>query len=183
MRKKIQIWCFLIWICLFLTWCLGSSVPKDKMLNFKQWQEQKSGYIFESFEQKVKKTDKTSMLDFKWQSLLLIWCSVSNVDCVKFIPVFEQEIYNKYVLNKKNNKENSRSDKNFSVLLENYWDYFNTSIPQSNKWNFDVSSFFNSWCNLQPSWVLLKDNNVVVKSCGWQKSIQDLQNEIEKLLN
>ncbi len=87
---------FVFLIGFVLTWCLGSSVPKDKMLNFQEWTVNQSGFSFESFEQKIKKTDKSSLSDLKWENILLIGCSVSSVDCVQYIPVFEQEIYKKY---------------------------------------------------------------------------------------
>lgn len=113
-------------------------------------------------------TNETNNLVYKndsWKKQIIIWWSTWCPHCVSAMPEFKEKIYDIY-------KESI--DINVNSIN---WKKFDVEIPQ----NIDTSNmpeFFTVvWkeCNYIPSFAVIdKESNVLLSSCWWEKTIDDI---------
>lgn len=100
-----------------------------------------------------------------WKKQIIIWWSTFCPHCVTAMPEFKEKIYDVY-----------KDSVDIKVNSIN-WQKFDVEIPQ----NIDTSNmlqFFQVvWkeCNFVPSFAVVDTNNdILLSSCWWEKSIDDI---------
>jgi len=104
------------------------------------------------------------------QPKIIIWWSTNCPHCVKSIPLFEKEIYNKY---------KNTIDIYLNVLSENL---FETIIPQKTWAYLNFEDYTGRPCNYIPSWVIIdKKWEEISSSCWGEKSLEDMEDILKNL--
>lgn len=101
---------------------------------------------------------------------IIIWWSTTCPHCVNAMPEFKEKIYDVY-------------NDNVDIIVNSVnWEKFNVDIPQN--LNLNNMKYFDTvvWkeCNYVPSFAVLDENsNVILSSCWWEKTIDDILNVIK----
>ena len=122
---------------------------------------------------KEKENDITSYTDIKQflgKPTILIWGSTSCPHCINAMPIFEKEVYNVY------------KDK-INILLNTLSkDKFETTLPQLQNSPFSYQWVSGESCNYIPQWIMLDaEGNVVEKSCGGEKDVEEMKLKLKEL--
>jgi len=109
--------------------------------------------------------------NFIGKPTVFLWWATYCSHCREAIPVFEEKVYNIY-----------QNEVNF--LLNNVGNTgFNVKIDEdfSKKYLFD--DFSETKCDYIPSWIIFDKNwDVILKSCGGEKDLNDITSMLEKIL-
>ena len=153
----------IVWI-LFVGWC--GVVPWSKIGADKQ---NISESATRDFDETLTVSKKITMSDLLWKPSVFVWCETSDPLCIQFIPSFESRIFDVY------------KDEIHMYVVTDSESYFFSAIPQLSPlwlplWLIDNELWS---CNIIPRRIVLNSAwELLLASCGWEKSLADLEKKL-----
>jgi thiol-disulfide isomerase/thioredoxin len=115
----------------------------------------------------------STLEDFKGRPSVILFVGTYCGHCNVLVPEFKEEIWDNY-----------KDTTNVWVQVINDSTFRVEEIIQGLNKNLNYNDITNTTCNYIPSFVVLdKEGDVVLKSCGSQKGLEDIKQNLDDLLN
>ncbi len=115
----------------------------------------------------------SSFEDFKGRPSVILFVGTYCGHCSRMIPEYKTKIWDNY-----------KDSTNLWAQVINDATFEVDEIAQGLNKNLDFNEITNSECGYIPSFVILdKEGEVVLKSCGSEKGLEDISSKLDELLN
>jgi thiol-disulfide isomerase/thioredoxin len=117
-------------------------------------------------------TARSSLDDFKGKISVILFGGTYCAHCRQVLPRFKTQVWDVY-----------KNQANLWVNVIDGGTFDVEEVAQGLNLNLDYNHITNSKCDYVPSWLIMnKEGQVVLKSCGSEKTLEDMISQIKNLI-